>query len=129
MLSYPNRAGFFNGVKARAEMRGAVIRIAAGSAIVVAWSVICLSLHGLGPRVDPRPHEASGRLLAQQAMAWLAPGGQITVIARDTAAFKNPATDIQLASFRKVIGRAGAAIHAVHLLQVDPLRPMAVPFE
>ncbi len=109
-------------------MRGTVIQIVAGSAIITAWSLFCFSLHGgLGPSVDARPHEASGRLMAQEALAWLAPGGQITVIARDTAAFKNPATDIQLASFRKTIGRAGAAIHSLHLLPVDPLRPMAVP--
>jgi hypothetical protein len=65
--------------------------------------------------------------MAQQALAWLAPGGQITVIARNTATFKNPATDIQLASFGKTIGQAHAAIGSVHALQVDPLRPIAVP--
>jgi hypothetical protein len=65
--------------------------------------------------------------MAQQALACLKPGGQITVFARDTAAFKNPATDIQLASFRKVVSQAHAAIRAVHALPVDPLRPLEVP--
>jgi hypothetical protein len=54
-------------------------------------------------------------------------GGQLKVIARDTAAFKQPAADIQLQSFKKEIRRAGVAIAAMQLLQVDPLRPLEVP--
>jgi hypothetical protein len=65
--------------------------------------------------------------MAQQALALLQPGGDITVIARDTGTFKNPATDIQLASFVKAIDQAHATIHSFHTLQVDPLRPIAVP--
>jgi hypothetical protein len=105
-----------------------VIRIAVGLITIAAWSLLCLSLHGgLGPRVDTRAHEESGSLLAQEALAWLEPGGQITVIARDTGTFKNPASDIQLASFRKAISQAHATIHSIRALQVDPLRPIAVP--
>jgi hypothetical protein len=65
--------------------------------------------------------------MAQQALAWLEPGGQITIITRDTTTFKNPASDIQLAGFRKAINQAHAAIRSIHELQVDPLRPIAVP--
>jgi len=65
--------------------------------------------------------------MAQQALACLAPGGQITVITRDTTTFRNPASDIQLASFRKTIDQAHVAIQSLHKLQVDPLRPVAVP--
>jgi hypothetical protein len=105
-----------------------VLRIVVGSTTIAAWSVLCLSLHGgLGPRVDAGPYEASGRLMAQQALAWLEPGGQITIITRDTTTFKNPASDIQLAGFRKAINQAHAAIRSIHALQVDPLRPIAVP--
>jgi hypothetical protein len=65
--------------------------------------------------------------MAQQALAWLEPGGQITIITRDTTTFKNPASDIQLASFRKTINQAHAAIGTLRQLQVDPLRPISVP--
>jgi hypothetical protein len=105
-----------------------VIRIVVGLITIAAWWLLGLSLHGgLGPRVDAGPHEASGRLMAQQALALLEAGGQITIITRDTSTFKNPASDIQLASFRKTINQAHAAIGTLRKLQVDPLRPIAVP--
>jgi hypothetical protein len=65
--------------------------------------------------------------MAQEALARLQPSGQITVITRDTSSFKNPATDIQMASFRKALGQGHATIRSVHALQVDPLRPVEVP--
>ena len=109
-------------------MSKTVIRIVVSLTTIAAWSLLGLSLHGgLGPRVHSAPYEASGRLMAQQALACLAPGGQITVITRDTTTFRNPASDIQLASFRKTIDQAHVAIQSLHKLQVDPLRPVAVP--
>jgi len=105
-----------------------VIRIVVGIITVAAWSLLGFSLHGgLEPRVDVRVHEASGRLMAQQALACLETGGDITIVARDTGTFKNPATDIQLASFRKEIAKAHGTIHSFHGLRVDPLRAIAVP--
>jgi hypothetical protein len=109
-------------------MRRTVILTTAGLITLAAWCCLGLSLAGgLGPGVGAGPHEASGRLMAEQALALLAPGGQITVIARDTTTFKNPASDLQLASFRKIISSAKAAIRSVDALQVDPLRPVEVP--
>ena len=109
-------------------MRSKVIGTVATLAMLAAWVSICLSLHGgLGLRIDSRPHEATGWVMAQEALARLQPSGQITVIARDTSTFKNPATDIQMASFRKALGQAHAAMPSVHALQVDPLRPVEVP--
>ena len=109
-------------------MQSKVIGTLAASATLAAWVVIFLSLHGgFGPRIDSRPHEATGWVMAQEALARLQPSGQITVIARDTSTFKNPATDIQMASFRKALGKAHTAMPSVHALQVDPLRPVEVP--
>ena len=79
------------------------------------------------PSTNRRLHEAIGRTMAQQALRLLGKGGQIKVIARDTAAFKQPAADFQLQSFKKEVRRAGVAIAAMQLLQVDPLRPLQVP--
>src|SRR5580658_10214276 len=105
-----------------------VIRIAIGIVTIAAWCFLGVSLKGgLGPRVDAAPCEISGRLMAEQTLALLKPGGQITVIARDTATFSNPASDIQLAGFLKMVAQAHAEIGTVRKLQVDPLRPMAVP--
>src|ERR1044071_2925140 len=99
----------------------------AGLAIVGAWSAIYFSSHGgFGPTINAKPHEAAGQVLAQQALTLLKPGGQVTVIARDTAAFKNPASDLLLGSLRKTL-RQGRAPVALQLLQVDPLRPVEVP--
>ena len=109
-------------------MQSKVIGTLAALATLAAWVLIFLSLHGgLGPRIDSGTHEATGWVMAQEALARLQPSGQITVIARDTSTFKNPATDIQMASFRKALGKAHAAMPSVHALQVDPLRPVEVP--
>jgi hypothetical protein len=86
----------------------------------------CLT-SGLGPHIDRRPHQAVGRVLAQQTLSLLKPGGEVTVITRDTATFENPATDIQFGAFRKELQSAGVKITSVQTLQIDPLRPVAVP--
>jgi hypothetical protein len=109
-------------------MSRTIIRIAIGVVTIAAWAFLGVSLKGgLGPRVDAEPCETSARLMAQAALALLKPGGQINVIARDTSTFSNPASDIQLAGFLKSIGQARAEIGTVRKLQVDPLRPIAVP--
>jgi hypothetical protein len=109
-------------------MSKTVIRIAIGVVIIAAWFFVGVSLKGgLGPHVDADPYEVSGALMAQQALALLESGGQIAIIARDTTTFSNPASDIQLASFLKTIEQAHATIGTIRKLQVDPLRPIAVP--
>lgn len=97
--------------------------VALGSGLVL---VFCVS-GGLGPRLDPRPHQAAGRVLAEQALSLLKPGGTLMVITRDTAAFENPAADALLASVRQRLGKAGVKIDSIQALKVDPLRPLAVP--
>jgi hypothetical protein len=82
---------------------------------------------GFGPRLDPVPHQAAGRVLAQQTLSLLKPGGLVTIITRDTTTFQNPATDVLLASLRKQLTKAGVKIDSIQALEVDPLRPVAVP--
>lgn len=104
-----------------------VISALAGVALVGAWGLIYFTGHSVIPGLNPKPHEAAGRVLAEQALALLKPGGQVLVIARDTGTFKNPASDILLESFQKTIERAHASIGKLEKLQVDPLRPVEVP--
>src|SRR6266404_673448 len=88
-------------------------------AIVGSAAVLYLSTSsGFGPGVNRAPHEATGSVMAQQALALLKPGGHLVVIARDTTAFKNPASDIQLASFRRELSKSNVVISSVHSLQV-----------
>jgi hypothetical protein len=96
---------------------------ALGSGLAI---VFCLT-GGFAQRLDPTPHAAVGRVLAEQTLSLLKPGGQVTVISRDTSAFQNPATDIQFASYSRALKRGGVKIAAIESLQVDPLRPMSVP--
>jgi hypothetical protein len=104
------------------------IAVIAGSTALGSWALIYFTAHGGGgPGINPKPHEAAGSVLAQQALTLLKPGGQITVIARDTSTFKNPASDILLRSFRKTIEQGGGSVASLQLLQVDPLRPVEVP--
>ena len=104
------------------------IAVVAGITVLGSWALIYFTAHGgFGPGVNPKPHEAAGGVLAQQALSLLKPGGQLIVIARDTSAFRNPASDILLDSFRKTIRQGRGSISSLRLLQVDPLRPVEVP--
>ncbi len=92
-----------------------------------ALGVIVLSSCESVPRIDRKLHSAIGKALAREALSLSGQGGQITVIARDTEAFRQPAMDVLLESFRREIRRAGVAIAATHLIELDPLRPVEVP--
>jgi len=102
------------------------VTLAAAVATAGIWVAVYFSMRGPGPPLDGRPHEALGWMMARQAIGLLK-GGQITVIARDTSAFQNPASDIQLAAFKKALRKSGLTIGSLHLLEVDPLRPVEVP--
>ena len=112
-----------------AEVKNSIVRIVAGLTTLASCAAIYYSLNGpfAASPTDSQAFEESGRLLAEQALAHLESDGTNTEITRDTSEFKNPASDIQLASFRKVIDHAHATIGEVRKLQVDPLRPIAVP--
>lgn len=88
---------------------------------------IFLSSCEFAPRINRTLHAAIGKALAKEALSLLGPGGQITVITRDTEAFPQPAMDVLLASFRREVRRADATIAATQLVQADPLRPVDVP--
>lgn len=86
-----------------------------------------LTFGGWPPATDAGVPREIGRALAQEALKLLGPGKRLTVIARDTTDFKQPATDFALAAFQEEVRKAGATVSAVQRLQVDPLRPLEVP--
>ncbi|MBM3839262.1 MAG: hypothetical protein FJ398_15100 [Verrucomicrobia bacterium] len=92
-----------------------------------ALAVVVLSSCEFAPRVDRKLHSGIGRALAAEALSLLGHGGQITVITRDTEAFRQPALDLLLASFQREARRAQAAIAGTQLIQADPIRPAEVP--
>lgn len=104
--------------------------IQAVAAIVTVGAVVAMAVTergGFGPRINTEPHRAAGAELAHQALSLMKPGGQITVIIRDTTAFQNPASDFLLESFQRELRRAHASISDIERLQVDPLRLIEVP--
>ena len=101
--------------------------ILAGLTILAAVAAVLGSFYEGPPRFRPEPHEAVGWVMARQALAFLKPGGRITVISRDTSVFKQPALDSQLLSFQRGLEAAHVAPAVVQALQVDPLRPVEVP--
>lgn len=104
------------------------IAIVAGVASLGSGAAIVFSLvGGFGPRMDAAPYQAAGHALARQTLRLLKPGGRVTVVTRDTQTFQNPATDFQFAAFRKDLAKAGVHIESIQAIQVDPLRPVAVP--
>ena len=92
-----------------------------------ACAAIFLSSWDFGPSVDRKLHSEIGRVLAKEALNLLRPGGQITVITRDTEAFPQPALDILLTSFQEELRRGGDFNVGTQTLQLDPLRPVEVP--
>ncbi len=85
---------------------------------------------GTTPRLsqpDARLQTELGRTLAEQALKLGTPNGRIVVVARDTEAFPNPATDLALAGFTKELKRAGRPDPALQRMQNDPLRPLQIP--
>ena len=104
------------------------VNVIAGLVVLGASAAILISLRGgFPPRCNPKPHQAAGWMMARQTLGLLKPGGQIIIITRDTAAFKNPATDIQLAAFKKELRKTRAVIGSVRAIQVDPLKPVQAP--
>jgi hypothetical protein len=97
-------------------------------AIVFSTAAIYYSLRGgPSPSMNTAPHEAAGWVLGQQTLSLLEPGGRISVIARDTTAFENPASDVLLAGFKKALSKKDKKIDSISLIQADPLRPVEVP--
>jgi len=92
-----------------------------------ACAAIFLSSWEFGAPVDRKLHSEIGRALAKETLSLLRPGGQITVITRDTEAFPQPAMDILLKSFQQEIRRAGDYKVGTQTIQLDPLRPVEVP--
>ena len=104
------------------------VNVIAGLVVLGAWATLLISLRGgLPPRLNPKPHEAAGWMLARQALRLLKPGGRILIISRDTAAFKDPAAEFQLAGFKKELRKARAVIGSIRAIQVDPLKPLEAP--
>jgi hypothetical protein len=100
--------------------------------IATAVTVLCaLVLYGWfgggGPSFDVAEHTALGEVAAEQALKLVGPNGRVTLIARDTEAYPNPATDAQLAGFKRAMKRSGGRVGAIQLLKQNPLRVVAVP--
>jgi hypothetical protein len=99
----------------------------AGGVILGACASLLFTLSWRPPRVNPDAPVAVGEVLAAEALKALQPGARLTVITRDTAAFKHPETDLLFRSFSRAIRKGGGTVAAVQALQVDPLRPVDVP--
>ncbi len=104
-----------------------VTSVVASLTTLGALSFLYVSLRGLPPRLDPRPHQALGQTVAVEALKLLGPGGRILLITRDTATFRNPAIDAQMKSLHRTLNRAGARVAVTNLLKLDPLRLVSVP--
>jgi hypothetical protein len=96
------------------------------SAIGVALVAFTLLTAHRPPRPDGSLHRAVGTALATQTLNLLPPHGRVTILARDTETFRQPALDLLLSALQKKLRSSGKSA-SVRRLQVDPLRPMEVP--
>jgi len=95
--------------------------------ILAALGSLYITLIGLGPGINSRPHEALGQAMAEEAVKLLGPGGRVLLIRRDTRLFPNPATDVQMRAFHRELRKTGANIAATNVVKIDPLRLVSVP--
>ena len=79
------------------------------------------------PRFEREPYATVGRVLARQVSKTLKSGGEIVAIARDTAAFGQPANDITLQAFSDELKKLQLPSPRIVRLQIDPLRQSEVP--
>jgi hypothetical protein len=94
--------------------------------ILAALGSLYLSLVGLPPRVDPRPHEALGEAMARETRKLLGSGGRIHLLRRDTALYPNPAADAQIRAFHGALRKAGVSVAATTVIKLDPNRLVSV---
>jgi hypothetical protein len=104
-----------------------VVGAAAVVAILAALGSLYLSFIGLPPRVDARPHEALGEVMARETLRQLGSGGRILLIRRDTSLYPNPAADAQIRAFHRAVRKAAASVAATTIIKKDPLSLLSVP--
>src|SRR5882672_9360500 len=95
--------------------------------ILAALGSLYLSVVGLPPRLDARPHEALGEAMARETGKQLGAGGRIHLIRRDTALYPNPAADAQIRAFHRELRKAGASVATTTVIKKDPLSLLSVP--
>lgn len=95
--------------------------------ILAALGSLSLTLLGLPPRVDARPHEALGEAMARETLKQLGPGGRIHLIRRDTALYPNPAAAAQVRAFHRTLRKSGTRVAVTNIIKIDPLRVVSAP--
>lgn len=103
------------------------LNVVAVAILLVAWTAFYRIHHPRPPRIDRRPHEALGEVLAEETTRHLRPGARLIVIARDAAAFEVPAAEAQVDAFLRAIRKAGRRVDERRSIRLDPLRLAAVP--
>ncbi|MBE7501582.1 MAG: hypothetical protein HS113_15020 [Verrucomicrobiales bacterium] len=103
------------------------LNVVAVATLLVAWTAFYRIHHPRPPRIDRRPHEALGEVLAEETTRHLRPGARLIVIARDAAAFQVPAAEAQVEAFLRAIRKAGRRVDELRSIRLDPLRLTAVP--
>jgi hypothetical protein len=103
------------------------VRIAAGSAIVVAGASLLLTLSVASPKFNPRPHLALGRMAAEQALHLAGNNGQIVLVDRDTSVFPSPATEQHQRAFFQTLKAGGRNVARTNLFIVNPISVITVP--
>jgi hypothetical protein len=107
--------------------RRQVINSVAMVIIAVAALRLYLFLHPRPDRIDARPHQQLGLMLANEAVQALDSSGRLIVIAREGSEFEVPAAAAQLKSFLEALKKAKRTVTTLRSVKVDPLRPLAVP--
>ncbi len=103
-----------------------LITIVSVAAIAGSLLALFLTFGAYPPGTDATVPREVGRSLAEAATKLLPPGGRITVLARDTSTFPQPAAAATLEALLGEIRKAGATVASVEVMQVDPLRPLQV---
>ena len=86
-----------------------------------------LFLRTPGADFNPKPHQALGRVVAEEAMKLIQGDGRLIVFARDFKSFESPAMKAQWGGFCEAVANGKVKIASTNWLQVDPLRTPSLP--
>jgi len=103
------------------------LSIAAALVAVGGAALAFVAVTDFPPSIDKPFHRDVGQAIAREALRYLKPTGSLVVLVRDTSEFPHPEADALLEGFRGALGTSGREIDSVRSLQLDPLRPLAVP--
>lgn len=113
--------------KSAATAEGKTKAVLALLVLLGSWGYLAWFFLGVSPPFEPAPHQALGRVVGEETVKLLGPGGRVVLMDRDPRLFKAPATEAHRKGFHQQLKAAGHTVGLTNLIKIDPLRPATIP--